>query len=367
MKLSQVSTLFSLFVAFWVYSPFTSAYTPKTEWLNQLEKLDDLELISTPEEDHTKLYKAFDSAEKIIHIGIFGISSQKMADELIKQIHRGIDVIIICDTYCTSAPKRLSLYDQLSKAGAQVVIASSKFSITHWKMFVVDEKLAFISTMNFINLTNKMRDIGLFTTEKSVIKEILNVFYYDLENAKNQTQITPPLTQPNLVWSPVNSEQKLTDLINSADTSIEIWIENLGSIKIHEALQAASQRGVHVRVLTSICGMGMSGVPAHKNIQDLLSKGINVRGTSYPANSTSPYIHAKSINVDRKAVFIGSENYSNNSLNRARELGVVFIDEKIEAQLSSLFEKDWSFSIDIPEIPPEKCSALSSDGPEYIM
>lgn len=348
-----------LVILFFSFS--AQAYSPKARWLTQLKSIDDLELVATPEQNHAPLFEAFAKAQKTIRIGIFGISSQEMADQIEKQVKRGIFVTIICDKYCTNNDKRKAIFEQLKKAGANIMVATKGFTISHWKMFVIDDSLAFISTMNFISRSNQMRDLGVFTADKSVITEIISVFDQDVKNSTNQTNITPELTSTNLVWSPNNSEAKLVDLINSADKTIEVWIENMGHVKIHEALQAAVKRRVKVRVLTSVCGLGMSGEAAYKNLNDLKKRGVIVKGTPYPATEGIPYIHAKTINIDHQAVFLGSENFSGNSINKARELGIVFKDVAVEQKMAALYEKDWAQAVDIPETAPEKCSPLTTN------
>lgn len=343
------------------FSLSSQAYSPKSGWLAQLKPIDDLQLVATPEQDHTPLYEAFAKAQKTIRIGIFGISSKDMADQIEKQIKRGINVTIICDKYCTNNEKRKAIFEQLKNAGANIMVATKGFTISHWKMFVIDESLAFVSTMNFISRSNQMRDVGIFTADPSVISEIIAVFDQDVKNSADQTNITPELKSTNLVWSPNNSETKLVDLINSADKSIEVWIENMGHVKIHEALHSAVKRKVKVRVLTSVCGLGMNGDAAYRNLHDLKKRGVTVKGTPFPASDGIPYIHAKTITVDHQAVFLGSENFSGNSINKARELGIVFKDEVVEQKMSALFEKDWAQAVEIPEQAPEKCSPLTTN------
>lgn len=356
--------LFRLLLVSLFFSLSAQAYSPKAGWLTQLKQINDLEFVATPEQDHTPLYNAFAKAQKTIRIGIFGISSKNMADEIEKQIKRGINVTIICDKYCTNNEKRKAIFDQLKTAGANIMVSTTGFTISHWKMFVIDESLAFISTMNFISRANQMRDVGVFTAEESVIKEIIAVFDQDVQNAANNGNITPKLTSTNLVWSPNNSESKLVDLINSADQSIEIWIENMGNANVHAALDAAAKRKVNVRVLTSVCGLGMDGTAAYKNLNDLKKRGVIVKGTPFPANETVPYIHAKTITVDHQVLFLGSENFSFNSLTKARELGIVFKDAAIEAKMSALFEKDWAQAVEIPVDAPKKCTPLTANTEE---
>ncbi|MBC7465059.1 MAG: hypothetical protein H7256_03630 [Bdellovibrio sp.] len=349
-----------LFTALFVFSFTAAAFTiPEISFLNHVEPLQNVKFIVTPEDGNEQLVAAFDAAKKSIKVGIFGISSQDIAGSLVTAQKRGVSVTVICDSYCEASPKRLAITNQLRESGVTVYIASSGFSITHWKMFVIDENLAFISTMNFISRHSEMRDMGVFVSNPTIVQEILNVYAADIENSKNSTAITPPLSQPNLVWSPANSADKLVQLINSADQTIEIWIENMGNNSVHAALAKAVQRQVKVRVLTSLCGMGMTGSMAYKNLKQLIATGVTVQGMPYPATTDMPYIHAKTINVDHQMVFMGSENFSNNSLLNSRELGLIFNNQQIQSRMANLYEADWKHSLPIPDIAPETCDSLT--------
>ncbi|MBY0553841.1 hypothetical protein K2P97_04875 [bacterium] len=350
----QIATAIVLFFSHSGFSQQIGA-----EFLTQLEPLQQARLVVTPEDTHKPLHEAFASAKKSIKVGIFSISSKEMTEQLVKARQRGIAVTVICDSNCTKSPSKVVLIDQLKANGVEFYTATKGFSISHWKMFIIDEQLAYISTMNWVTREEQMRDLGVFVTNPSIIKEILEVYNQDIENAKNQTAITPALTQPNLVWSPINAEAKLISLINSAQSTIEIWIENMGNTNVHAALKAAIERKVKVRLLTSQCGLGMPPSAHHPILKQLESFGIDVRGAPYPATTEIPYIHAKTITVDHKTTFIGSENFSFNSLLKARELGIIFEDVSIKNRMTELFEKDWSTSTPIPAEAPKKCEALT--------
>lgn len=335
------------------------AQSSETGFLSQLMPLENATFVSTPVQDHKPLIQAFNQAQSSIYVGIFGISNPQISEALIAAKKRGVHVVVLCDKYCSSNPKRLEIYTQLKEAGVEIYTTSAGFSISHWKMFVIDEKKAFVSTMNFIKATAQMRDMGVFFTNTEVISEIVAVFKSDVENAKNQTTLTPALSNPNLVWSPNNSESKLVQLIQSARKTIDIWIENMGNQNVHAALKDVASRGVKVRVLTSECGMGMPPSAAFADLKDLAASGITVNVMPYPATSEMPYIHAKTINVDRSVLFMGSENFSFNSLIKARELGVIFRHTEIESKMNALYESDWAHSITLPETAPATCSPLS--------
>ncbi len=67
-----------------------------------------------------------------------------------------------------------------------------------------------------------MRNVGIFITNPEIVNEIIGVFKSDVQNAKDQTALTPVLKNPNLVWSPNNSETKLNALISTAQKTIDV-------------------------------------------------------------------------------------------------------------------------------------------------
>jgi phosphatidylserine/phosphatidylglycerophosphate/cardiolipin synthase-like enzyme len=55
-------------------------------------------------------------------------------------------------------------------------------------------------------------------------------------------------------------------------------------------------------------------------------------------------MHAKMMVADGNVAYVGSENFSSNSLDSNRELGIVFSDQQIISTLQSTFQQDWSVS-----------------------
>lgn len=357
--MKSFSSVFQIGLLVLSFSNSALALEPDSSFLKNLEPLQNAVYVSTPEQTHQPLYDAFANAKTSIKVGIFSISSKEITQKLCEAQKRGISVTVIEDASFQRSPGKQELVNQLKSAGINFMMASPGFSISHWKFFVIDDRLAYISTMNWVTRTDQMRDMGVFVTNPSIIAELLSVYNQDIINSKNSTAITPTLTQPNLVWSPINSEAKIVALINSAQTSIDIWIENMGETNVHDALKNAVNRKVKVRLLTSQCGLGMPASASFPILKTLSEAGIDVRGEPFPANEEIPYIHAKSITVDQKTVYLGSENFSLNSLLKARELGIIFEDAAIESRMHELYEKDWSKASTLPDTPPDHCSAMT--------
>ena len=55
---------------------------------------------------------------------------------------------------------------------------------------------------------------------------------------------------------------------------------------------------------------------------------------------TSPKMHAKSLLVDEKILYIGSINFSQTSFDQNKELGVLITDPKLINKFFELFQKD---------------------------
>ena len=82
-------------------------------------------------------------------------------------------------------------------------------------------------------------------------------------------------------------------------------------------MEAAAKRGVNVQV----CGEN-SDSEYTRTFEEMEREGVHI---SYFSSSTGFYIHGKVVLADygtsHARAFIGSENFSNTSLNRNRELG----------------------------------------------
>jgi phosphatidylserine/phosphatidylglycerophosphate/cardiolipin synthase-like enzyme len=74
---------------------------------------------------------------------------------------------------------------------------------------------------------------------------------------------------------------------------------------------------------------------ANANVPRLTQAGIQVR------YSQTLYMHAKMIVADGARAFVGSENFSDQSLDANRELGIIVADPTVLARLAATFSSDW--------------------------
>ena len=166
-------------------------------------------------------------------------------------------------------------------------------------------------------------------------------------------KVPPQGPNPALQSQPQgNSRARQVSLMNSAQNSLIVYNEEMADPDMANALVAARQRGVDVRVV--MASSMYQGVPSQNDYFDFLTRnGVGVNLLPKSATKGVDYIHAKAIVADGTRGFMGSENFGYASLNYNRELGLMLTtapDPSSEwlpsvqgiAAIRTAFESDWS-------------------------
>ena len=111
----------------------------------------------------------------------------------------------------------------------------------------------------------------------------------------------PPPKAPSLFMEPTAGRQPILGAIASARKQIRLGICNFDDPTIGDALIAAVQRGVRVRLILPLTPRNNSSNDA--GIALLASNGVQVHVTigQYPPAGSMPYMHAKTMIVERPA------------------------------------------------------------------
>lgn len=321
-----------------------------------------LQLIRTPNPNgHEEFVVAMSNAKASIQMQMYNLTEPGCINALKAAAQRGVDVRMIMDRANMEKPKALPIIEDMKKAGVQIVASSPFFSLTHSKSMIVDAKIAFVTAINLTKLYSVVRDYGVITEDQNIIAEMNAVFSADWSNAQNDGGVTPDLKSKNLVWSPINSKSRLIDLIRSAQERIDLTVENFSDPGIQGALGEVAARGIPVRVILPMCDMASDPLFNYPMIARLQALHVDVRVMPAPATVEHPYMHSKMILVDGARAYVGSENFSFNSLLKAREVGLIFAHPDLAHQLSEDFESDWSLSVPAPNPLPEAatCAPLA--------
>lgn len=130
------------------------------------------------------------------------------------------------------------------------------------------------------------------------------------------------------VFSPYEGHE-IVDLIDEADSTIEIEVYAFTSRDIVEALERAKMRGVKIRIILETINPEMH--------DELLYKGFDVRYATKAYKTT----HSKIMIVDRERILVGSHNFSNSALYKNREASVIISDMDTVKEFLEEFETDW--------------------------
>ena len=292
-----------------------------------------LSLVILPDQGENAIYNFVNSATSSINVTIYELKDTTLENDLVAKEKAGVTVRVILDqaqkSYDTAA------YNTLTAGGVGVVWSSTAFTYTHQKTITVDGDESYISTGNFdTTYYATSRDYGALDAIAADVSAITAVFNADYAH----TSITPS-DGTDLVWSPTDSQTQLLALINGATKSLDVEQEEFSDTTLINALVSALKRGVAVRVVLEDPSSYSSEVTEVENA------GGQVTGYS---SSTGFYIHAKTVIADygtsAAKAFMGSENFSANSLNDNRELGLITADSGVVSGLETTFNGDFSGS-----------------------
>lgn len=284
------------------------------------------QLIIEPDMGRTPILSAIENAKSSIDLVMYGFTDFDFVTSLInaQKNKKNIHVLIEKSPYNSDGENDKAI-SKLNRANIAIQNSNPEFQLTHQKTFIFDNQKAIVMTFNLTRSAFKdQRNFALVINDPAMVKEIENVFQADWEHKKIN------VSNPNLVWSPNNSREKLLAFIRSAKSNLEIYAQSISDYDTIGALAKAARHGVNVEILTS-------DKPSYKNQKkyDYLTRaGVKI------LFSKKYYIHAKVIIVDHRAALIGSMNLSKPSIEENRELSVITNNLDTINQLEKTFQQD---------------------------
>jgi phosphatidylserine/phosphatidylglycerophosphate/cardiolipin synthase-like enzyme len=309
------------------------------------------QLFVEPQDGRGVILQAIASAHRQIRLGICDLSDPIIGQALADAVARGVEVQVIVDRDdYASNPDEQALLARLATEGVEVHLSNPIFDQSFEKEMVIDGRTVLIMTMCLVPATfEDTRDYGLVLATPSIIAEVTHFFDNDWAFsappgvAPPPYNPTPPVSVPNLIWSPINASAKLTSLIQGARHTIDATTELLDDPYLESALIAAASRGVQVRlILPAVPRTGSNAA----GIALLASHGVDVRVTigQDPPVGALPYMHAKTMIVDGKLAYLGSIDLQTASTSDDRELGILFRQPGLIAPLRAQFVSDWALA-----------------------
>jgi len=289
-------------------------------------------LITEPDQGLTTIYNLIQSAKKTIDMTMYELVDTQAQMLLDQAAANGVKVRVILDQNLERSSNQAA-FDDLQSHGVQVVWAQTKYAATHQKSIVIDGTTAAVMTLNLTSrYYSSSRDFAVIESDANDVNAIETTF-----NADFNSQAITPSVGDSLVWSPTVSKTDLVNLIGAAKVSLLVENEELSYSTIVTALSNAAKRGVDV----TLCMTDSSEWTT--NFNTLAKAGVHI--STYAADAPL-YIHAKVIVADYgksgAKAFVGSENFSEASLTKNRELGLITTNPTILSQLDMTVVSDFS-------------------------
>lgn len=286
-------------------------------------------LVTEPDDGLGAIYSLLAGARRDVDLALYELADPHAEGILEEDAHRGVVVHVLLDKDYEGARVNTPAFHVLRRHGVAVRWAYPH-EILHEKAVIVDGRAAAVMTLN---LTAKYyassRDFAIITRDASQVKEILQVFGSDWRAA---APYRPHPVTHGLIWSP-GSTAPILRLIASARRSLLVENEEMDDAQVERALEAAARRRVRVEVVMTYHSFEAGALRA------LARAGVHVR--TYP-NDARLYVHAKVLVIDRLRAFVGSENFSEASLDYDRELGIVTTARPIVTSLSRTLSSDFA-------------------------
>jgi len=291
-------------------------------------------LITEPDQGLTAIYSLIASAKKSIDMTMYELTDVTVMDAFAKAAAAGIRVRVILDQSGSEKAANTPAYNHLEQNKCGVHWANPAYAVTHQKTITVDSAISAIMTLNLTPTAYALtRDFAVITNNAADVAAIETTFNADFTNAK----ITAP-TGENLVWSPTNSSAALLALIGGATKSLLISQEEFGDAQIVAAVVTALKRGVTVTLVQENLENQYGAT-----LTTLKNAGAKI---AVYTSSKGYYIHGKTVLADfgtaNAKLFVGSENFTTQSLTANRELGLIFSDAACMAGVNAAITADFN-------------------------
>jgi cardiolipin synthase A/B len=294
-------------------------------------------LLIMPDDGIRPLLDAIEAAGKNIRVKMFIFSDPDMLQAVIAGKKRGIEVrVMLNPSRRDGEEENVETRKALEAVGIQVMDSNPEFGITHEKSMVVDDKIAYIKSLNWEtrNLT-ETRDYVIITTHPHEVKEVMECFDADWDRHEFNSG-----EDAHLIWCTGNGRTRIAAFINEAKKTLFIQNERFQDIVVIERIVRAASRGVKVHIMVAPPDRLKKGklIEEVSGLQIMNDYGIKIhelRGMK---------LHGKMLLADGKKAIIGSINFAPGSFDDRRELAIEVDDKAILDRLRKIAKSDWKNS-----------------------
>jgi len=301
-------------------------------------------IIIMPDDTASSITAAINNAKISIRVKMFRFSDPGLIGAIIAAKARGVKVKVMLNPSRRDGAEENELtHRTLENAGIEVKSSNPDFGLTHEKSMVIDDKTAFIKSLNWEtkNLTDT-RDYAIITSHPQEVAEVIMCFEADW-----QRKDFNPGKEALLIWCKGNGREKIARFIDEAKHTLFIQNEKFQDLVILERLVRAACRGVKIQVMVrpprtlkkSKLIEGVGGLRIMSNV------GIKIHQLKYLK------LHGKMLLADDCRAIVGSIKISPGSFDDRRELAIEVNDASIVKRLQQIAKYDWenSYKLDLTD------------------
>ena len=294
-------------------------------------------VIVFPDDTSRRIVEAIAEANKSLRIKMFLFSDPDLINAVIDAHKRNIELKVMLNPARRNGDEENENTRKLLEAAGVIVKDTNPFFVlTHEKSMVVDDKLAFIKSLNWEtkNLT-ETRDYAIITSHRHEVEEIIACFEADWA----RTTFNPG-EEARLIWCSLNGRARLAKFIDDAKHSLFIQNERYQDLVIIERIIRAASRGVKVHIMvrpphTLKKEKLIEGVVGLRIMDDV---GIKIHKLKHLK------LHGKMLLADGCRAIVGSINLTSGSFDDRRELAIEVNDAEIIERLHEIAKLDWENS-----------------------
>jgi phosphatidylserine/phosphatidylglycerophosphate/cardiolipin synthase-like enzyme len=294
-------------------------------------------LVVLPDDSAQPILDAIDGATKSLRVKMFVFSDPALLKAVIEAQHRGVKVRVMLNPARRSGEaENEESRKTLSKAGVEVLDSNPAFDLTHEKSMVVDDRTAFVKSLNWEtkNLT-ETRDYAVVTDHAHEVNEIIDCFEADWHRKSFD-----PGEHAHLIWCCGNGRNKIAEFIDQSKHTLFLQNERYQDSIIIERLVRAKERGVKVHVMAR---------PPHTLKQEKLVEGVGglriMDDVGIKVHKLKHLkLHAKMLFSDGVRAIVGSINLAPGSFDSRRELAIEVRDDDVIERLHKVVHHDWENS-----------------------
>ena len=267
---------------------------------------------------------------------MFVFSDPMLLQAVVGARRRGVKVLVMLNPARRNGEEENeATREKLIRAGVEVTYGNPEFSLTHEKSMVVDDELAFVSSLNWA--THNMsatRDYAVATSHAREVREIVDCFEADWHRQRFRGR-----EGGHLVWCP-GGRDRICRFIDQARHALFVQNERYQDAVVIERIVRAARRGVKVHVMAR---------PPHSLKKKKLVEGtVGLRILDDVGIKIHKLknlkLHGKMLLADGVAAIVGSMNLTRGSLDDRRELAIEVRDDHVVERLQKVADHDWKHS-----------------------